>query len=358
VIAHWRGGELVLENYATRISVAAPAAAAEVLDVCTEWRPVAAILARVDRFDPASVRRLVGALAAQTMLHRSDAPPDERETAMAAWGGWNPAAGFFHSATKDVRYPFSPAESDRRTRAKAKAIPAPPPAKRYPRTRMIALPPPRRDGELAAVLQRRRTWREFARAPMARADLATLLGLTWGIQRRSTIPGQGEVVFKTSPAGGARHPIEAYLLALRVAGVERGWYHYDAVAHRLERLPGRGASASAASLLGGQTWFGDAAAVVFMTAVFAREQWRYASPRAYRAVLLDAGHLCQTFCLLATSLDLAPFCTMALDDRAIERALGIDGISESVLYAAGVGTKKPGATSGAWPAVFRSGPTD
>ena len=52
VIAHWRRGELVLENYATRTSVAAPAAAAEVLDVCTEWRSMAAILARVDRCEP------------------------------------------------------------------------------------------------------------------------------------------------------------------------------------------------------------------------------------------------------------------------------------------------------------------
>ena len=105
-------------------------------------------------------------------------------------------------------------------------------------------------------------------------------------------------------------------------------------------------------MLGGQTWFKDAAAVFFMTAVFAREQWRYSSPRAYRAVLIDAGHLCQTFCLVATWLELAPFCTMALADSTIERALGIDGISESVIYAAGVGTRKPGATSGAWPKDF------
>jgi hypothetical protein len=33
---------------------------------------------------------------------------------------------------------------------------------------------------------------------------------------------------------------------------------------------------------------------------------------------------------------------MALADTAIERALGIDGVSESVLYAAGAGKKTPG----------------
>lgn len=355
MIAHWRRGELVLENYATRTSVAAPAAAAEVLDVCTEWRSMAAILARVDRYETTSVHALVASLAAQTFLVRSDAPADPREAAMAAWGGWNPAAGFFHTATKDVRFPFSPAESDRRSRDKAVKVPAPPPSSRNPKARTVALPAPRRDGELAAVLQRRRTWRDFSRAPVATADLATLVGLTWGVQRRATIPGQGAVVFKTSPSGGSRHPIEAYVMALRVQGLARGLYHYDAIGHRLARLSSTATPRQAERFLGGQPWFRDAAAIVFMTAVFGREQWRYTSPRAYRAVLLDAGHLCQTFCLLATWLDLAPFCTMALADSAIERALGIDGISESVLYAAGVGAKKAGATSGSWPARFFSG---
>src|SRR5215469_11582166 len=74
-----------------------------------------------------------------------------------------------------------------------------------------------------------------------------------------------------------------------------------------------------------------------MTAVFARTMWKYRRARAYRVVLLEAGHLCQTFCLTATRLGLAPFSTAALRDSLIEKDLGLDGISESVLYVAGVG---------------------
>ena len=65
--------------------------------------------------------------------------------------------------------------------------------------------------------------------------------------------------------------------------------------------------------------------------------WKYNSPRAYRTVLLDAGHVCQTFCLVSTWLGLAPFCTMAMRDTLIEQDLGLDGISESAFYIAGVG---------------------
>ena len=56
-----------------------------------------------------------------------------------------------------------------------------------------------------------------------------------------------------------------------------------------------------------------------MTAVFPRTMWKYQHVRAYRVVLLDAGHLCQTFCLVATWLGLAPFCTAALKDTLIEK---------------------------------------
>ena len=86
-----------------------------------------------------------------------------------------------------------------------------------------------------------------------------------------------------------------------------------------------------------QPYFGEAAALFIMTAVFARTMWKYGRARAYRVVLLETGHLGQTFCLTATRLGLAPFTTAALKDSLIEKDLGIDGISESVVYVTGVG---------------------
>ena len=56
------------------------------------------------------------------------------------------------------------------------------------------------------------------------------------------------------------------------------------------------------------------------------------------------GHVCQTFCLTATWLGLAPFCLMGLSDSRIEKDLGLDGITESVLYAAGVGQPPQGSS--------------
>jgi SagB-type dehydrogenase family enzyme len=221
--------------------------------------------------------------------------------------------------------------------------------KRYPKARQIRLPTLEADSEFPRVLLARRTWRDFSRSPIQILKFATLLGLSFGVRWWVDLRGMGRVVLKTSPSGGARHPIEAYVLALRVKGLPRGLYHYAAAAHRLELLRRGASAAELVRFLNGQWWFRDAAAVVLMTAVFARTQWKYPAPRAYRTVLIDVGHVCQTFCLVATWLGLAPFCTMALADSRIETALGIDGVTESVLYAAGVGTPRRGSKWAPWP---------
>ena len=150
-------------------------------------------------------------------------------------------------------------------------------------------------------------------------------------------------------AGRAPPDSSATFVALRVDGLTRGLYHYRPDTHALERLPHRTRARDVPKFLPGQAWYADASAIVLMTAVFARTRWRYPVGRAYRVILAEAGHLCQTFCLAATWRGLAPFCTMALADTVIERHLGIDGASEAVLYAAGFGTRPTGVTWAPWP---------
>ena len=116
-----------------------------------------------------------------------------------------------------------------------------------------------------------------------------------------------------------------------------GLYHYQPATHPFERITTNASAEKAWLYCARQHFVRNAAALFLMTAVFPRTMWKYHHARAYRVVLLNAGHLCQTFCLVATWLGLAPFCTAALKDTLIEKDLGIDGIRESVLYVAEVG---------------------
>ena len=112
----------------------------------------------------------------------------------------------------------------------------------------------------------------------------------------------------------------------------------------------RGASRKTiAEYVPGQPWYEPAAALLILTAVFERTQWRYPFARAYRSVLLEAGHVIQTFCLVATWLGLAPFCTGRFSDAVIERELKIDGITESYVYSAGIGSRPAGLDWAPWP---------
>ena len=183
----------------------------------------------------------------------------------------------------------------------------------------------------------RKTHRRFSKQDVTLEAISQLLSLVWGVTGYLHSPLFGKLLHKTSPSAGARHPGEVYLMALRVKGLRRGLYHYHP-AHHCLRIIGTNVTRSKAWLYCARQHFvRNAAALFLMTAVFRRTMWKYQHARAYRVVLLDAGHLCQTFCLVATWLGLAPFCTAALKDTLIEEDLRIDGARESVLYVAGVG---------------------
>src|SRR5437588_101770 len=153
------------------------------------------------------------------------------------------------------------------------------------------------------TLHARRTHREFAKGKISLQNVSKLLQTTWGVQGYLATNVFGRLPYKTSPSGGARHPGEVYLMALRVDGLERGMYHYQARDHRLARLPAKVSPRMASAYCAGQPYFAGAAALFIMTAVFARTMWKYGRARAYRVVLLETGHLCQTFCLTASRLD-------------------------------------------------------
>ncbi len=196
-------------------------------------------------------------------------------------------------------------------------------------------------GEFPEILLSRRTWRRFSSRPISAEQLGTALALSAGVQQWVKT-ATGEVPFKTSPSGGARHPIECYVAVRRVTGIAPGLYHYAADVHRLEQIRRGNLTRRLRVWMPHSEYFANAAFVVVFTAVFERQLWRYPYARAYRAGMIEAGHVCQTFCLTATWLGLAPFCLMALADTEIERDLGIDGVRESVLYAAGAGVRPPG----------------
>jgi SagB-type dehydrogenase family enzyme len=348
LVSYWTDEGMVIANYATGAAVVADALVVHVLGHCPDWTAVTELRARLKGIRPGEVNALIKSMVARGLLVRSGDPVDPRDRALETWAHWNPAAGFFHFSTKDPGGPPDAEDAEGVLRAEAGAGSLPPATKRYPRAARMPLPPPNREGPFPDVLLERRTWRSFGRAAVSLADISTLLNLTWGVQRIVDSVGLGPIRLKTSPSSGARQPLEAYLLARNVAGLAPGLYHYCPDEHGLELVRKGASSRTIQKYVPGQWWYDSAAALFLMTAVFARTQWRYRFARAYRSVLLEAGHACQTFCLVATWLGLAPFCTGRFADAFVERQLRIDGVTESFVYGCGVGSRPPGVAWAPW----------
>lgn len=339
LVFFFQDGSLHCKNYLTGHEFEASPILVLVLAELNRWRSFCDVERSFPQYSAASIRHGLRQLIKQTAVVIRGGAQSKRENSLACWETWGVEARFFHFATKDTHSEPITIDEVRFNRALKRLQPPPPSVKRYRSLPSIELPDPGPNirGQLPEVLLARRTSRSFGTGRVSLEQLSILLRLTWGFTSDIRWPGLGRLPVKTSPSGGARHSLEVYLWCSRVKGLAPGVYHYRPDRHCLELLRAGKVSEHLSRLCGHQDWVQGCSGLFVMTSVLARVMWRYRYSRAYRVILLEAGHFCQTFCLVATWLGLSPFCTAALDDEKIERHLALHA-GEPVLYAAGVGT--------------------
>lgn len=194
---------------------------------------------------------------------------------------------------------------------------------------------------LDPLIAQRTTCRNFdPLRTLEQARLSAVLGHVFAARAVGEVSGV-TVLKKAVPSAGGLHPVEAYLLVRRVEGIAPGLYHYHPIDHALEpikTLSDNEARHLAGVFVAHQPWFVDAPVQVILAARFRRNFWKYRNhAKAYRAVILDAGHLSQMQYLVATELGLGAFITAAINEGDIEDAFGLDPMEEGVLAVTGFG---------------------
>lgn len=313
-----------------------------VLRCFTTWRPLSEVrtCARDDdhaAFLVAIVERLRAANVLVTWKserHRVEAAGE------AAWHRWGRLAAVFHAETRNLRdQPFMTAELEQeRLRRRLDGEPAPAVCREVPTPHRVVLAeagtaPWARSGFLD-VLSHRRSSRRFSGEPVPFDAISALLRWGGGIVE---LDEPTQTAFRTSPSGGGRHPTEIYLHAHRVSGLAPGLYHLNVRRHELERVGPPRTGDALVELLGGQEWVAASGCVVFYTCVLARSMWKYSTPRTYRMLHLDVGHLSQTLYLLSAALGLGVTFTAAIRDEQLEDMLGIDAAGELVMGCSVIG---------------------
>lgn len=201
---------------------------------------------------------------------------------------------------------------------------------------------------LREVLYKRKTCRQFYDEPVSLQALSNILYYSFGY-----IHGAWEEEFaaaglvptakrKSSPSGGGLHPVEAYVTVFNVTGLDNDIYWYDAENHQLRSISDTPIDLTddLTEVLWGQYYSKGLSFGIFLTGKMDLAAWKYKHSRAYRNVLLDTGHISQTFQLCATAQGLNTWITGAFNDSRIEEILNIDGMKESILFyvSAGVGS--------------------
>jgi len=239
--------------------------------------------------------------------------------------------------------------------------PAPPACLEYPDAgQRIRLPLVKRREALFGILEKRRTTRTYhpdKRLPLA--DLATVLYYCFGCQGVRKMSRTLTLLKKTSPSGGALHPIEVYPLVCRVEGLTAGAYHYDVSRHSLDPLSqdsAAGARNAALRLVADQQGIGGAHVIFALVARFDRYFWKYQNhSKAYKVISMDAAHLTQTLFLVSAQLGLGAFVTGAINDRFAEELFEIDDANHGVMAVCGCGVPAREDHNGLDPVPFVPG---
>jgi SagB-type dehydrogenase family enzyme len=213
--------------------------------------------------------------------------------------------------------------------------------KSYPEsTPRISLPKPdlTKDAKLWDVILKRRSGRNYmSDLGLPLNTLSTLLWATQGVTADA-----GGFQFRSAPSAGALYPIETYLLARAVEGLDQGIYHFRPQAFDIEFIQSGDFSRRMAQAALGQGMVANAQVTFIWTAIVERSKWKYRQ-RAYRYIYLDAGHIAQNLYLAGTAEGLGVCGIGALYDDIVNAIISVDGIEETVVYMASVGYScKPG----------------
>lgn len=199
----------------------------------------------------------------------------------------------------------------------------------------------REDVPLTAVLERRRSIRDFGDQPLTLRQLGELLFRAARLKDVFTGEMGQQLSHRPYPGAGAAYELEIYLTVDSCAGLPSGLYHYCPSSHRLFKLAAQ-LQARADLLRNAALFLGRSAPppiLLTVTARFGRVFRSYAST-GYATILKDVGILFQTLYLVGEAMGLAICALGGGDADLFAAAAGIDYYAESSVGEMALGSRR------------------
>ena len=215
--------------------------------------------------------------------------------------------------------------------------------KEYPDMPIFSLPDvPMPDAPLNRLLSGRHSCRDFESSSIRQEILSSILRSGYGIINKTFLKNV-EFYERTVPSGGGLYPLDIYLIANNIEGLDAGIYHYSVLNHALEQirkttLP----KFMITNLFMNQPYVSESAVVFIITSTVERNMVKYAD-RGYRYILFEAGHIAQNINLAALALGIGTLNLGGFFDTQVAALLNIDIEEEIPLYAIAAGHPRKGS---------------
>lgn len=193
--------------------------------------------------------------------------------------------------------------------------------------------------KFSTVLFSRKTVRQFVDKPINLDTFSQLLFFSFGYihgpwKELEDANLQTPFKRKSSPSGGCLHPIDVFIFLHNIENIESGLYKYLPQKHALKKI-GSAEQNMFVEALQGQDFFINSSAMFILSANFSASWEKYHHSRAYRVILLDAGHLSQTFQLVATSLGLQSWITANFSESMLTSIFNNEDMNPLMLLSTG-----------------------
>lgn len=188
------------------------------------------------------------------------------------------------------------------------------------------------------VLSQRRSRRSYSGGAVSIEEISQILWAANGISETPDHLRKSKKL-RTAPSAGATYPLEVYLLAGNITGIDPGVYRHNPSGHRLKRVIERDIKTEMASAALDQDMIETAPACLFFSAVYDRSTMVYGQRGSERYVCMDLGHSAQNVYLQAEALQLGTCAIGAFNDLAVRRLMQLPD-HETPLYIMPIGRYK------------------
>ncbi|MBA4367828.1 MAG: hypothetical protein C0403_09345 [Desulfobacterium sp.] len=158
--------------------------------------------------------------------------------------------------------------------------------------------------------------------------LSDILHLTNTLTAKVRYPGQ-DFYYRSAASAGALYPNEIYLAHDGILDLNPGLYHYGIKKRVLYPLRRQKVIQPILDAMGFQEKT-HVVSSLLITGIFFRSSWKYRA-RAYRYVLLDAGHLLENLILSLQYLSIPFSVHYRYPDREMNQILGVNGKQEACI---------------------------